>query len=129
MWLTRTVKDQDESQDDPVTPDDWDRDKYTFVSHSKIMAFTLLYFTLLYFTLLYFTLLVHSNSSTLPLFFATEYFLDVPCARQTPQEPWVYKSMSFHLNYTLCFVHNMDKPFTPCIFFKEKDYLGLCRSN
>ena len=65
-------------------------------------------------------LLVHSNSSTLPLFFATECFLDAPCARQTPQEPWVYNSMSFHLNYTLCFVHNVDKPFTPCIFLKKK---------
>ena len=66
---------------------------------------------------------VHSNSSTLPLFTATECFLDVPCAQQTPQDPRVYDSMSFHLNYTLCFVHNVDKPFTPCIFFKEKDYL------
>jgi hypothetical protein len=28
--------------------------------------------------------------------------------------------MSFHLNYTLCFVHNVDKPFTPCIFLKKK---------
>ena len=65
-------------------------------------------------------LLVHSNSSTWPLFFATECFLDAPCARQTPQEPRVYKSTSFHLNYTLCFVHNMDKPFTPCIFLKKK---------
>jgi hypothetical protein len=35
---------------------------------------------------------VHSNSFTLPLFFAKEYFLDVPYARQTPQEPRVYKS-------------------------------------
>ena len=42
MWLTRTVKEQDESQDDPVllTPGDWDRDKYTFVGHNKIMAGT-----------------------------------------------------------------------------------------
>jgi hypothetical protein len=63
---------------------------------------------------------VHSNSSTLPLFFATECYLDVPCARQTPQEPRVYNSTSFHLNYTLCFVHNVDKPFTPCIFLKKK---------
>ena len=46
--------------------------------------------------------------------------MDVPYARQTPQEPRVYKSTSFHLNYTLCFVHNVDKPFTPCIFFKKK---------
>ena len=64
-------------------------------------------------------LLVHSNSSTLPFLFATECFLDVPCARQT-QEPRVYNSTSFHLNYTLCFVHNVDKPFTPCIFLKKK---------
>ena len=28
--------------------------------------------------------------------------------------------MSFHLNYTLYFVHNVDKPFTPCIFLKKK---------
>ena len=63
---------------------------------------------------------VHSNSSTLPLFFATECYLDAPCARQTPQEPRVYNSTSFHLNYTLCFVHNVDKPFTPCIFLKKK---------
>ena len=54
------------------------------------------------------------------MFFAKECFLDVPYARQTPQEPRVYKSTSFHLNYTLCFVHNVDKPFTPCIFFKKK---------
>jgi hypothetical protein len=47
-------------------------------------------------------------------------FLDVPCAQQTPQEPRVYNSMSFHLNYTLCFVHNVDKPFTPCIFLQKK---------
>ena len=46
--------------------------------------------------------------------------MDVPYARQTPQEPRVYKSTSFHLNYTLCFVHNVDKPFTPCIFLKKK---------
>jgi hypothetical protein len=65
-------------------------------------------------------LLVHSNSSTLPLFFATECFLDEPCARQTPQEPRVYNSVSFHLNYTPCFVHNVDKPFTPCMFLKKK---------
>ena len=65
-------------------------------------------------------LLVHSNSSTLPLFFATECYLDASCARQTPQEPQVYNSMSFHLNYTLCFVHNVDKPFTPCMFLKKK---------
>jgi hypothetical protein len=41
-WLTRTLKDQDESQDDPVilTPDDSDRDNYTFVGRSKIMAST-----------------------------------------------------------------------------------------
>ncbi|EDL20531.1 mCG1030798, partial [Mus musculus] len=39
-----------------------------------------------------------------PLFFAKECFLDVPYARQTPQEPRVYKSTSFHLNYTLCFI-------------------------
>jgi hypothetical protein len=32
----------------------------------------------------------------------------------------VYNSTSFHLNYTLCFVHNVDKPFTPCIFLKKK---------
>jgi hypothetical protein len=40
--LTRTVKDRDKSQDDPVilTPDDWDQDKYTFVGRSKIMAST-----------------------------------------------------------------------------------------
>ena len=63
---------------------------------------------------------VHSNSSTLPLFFTTNCFLDVPCARQTPQEPRVYNSTSFHLNYTLCFVHNVDKPFTPCMFLKKK---------
>jgi hypothetical protein len=63
---------------------------------------------------------VHSNSFTLPLFFATERFLDVPCAQQTPQEPWVYNSTSFHLNYTFCFLHNVDKPFTPCIFLKKK---------
>ena len=44
----------------------------------------------------------------------------MPYARQTPQEPWVYKSTSFHLNYTLCFVHNVDKPFIPCIFLKKK---------
>ena len=49
-----------------------------------------------------------------------ECFLDVPYARQTPQEPRVYNSTSFHLNYTLCFVHNVDKPFTPCIFLKKK---------
>jgi hypothetical protein len=38
--LTKTVKEQYESQDDPVilTPDDWDQDKYTLVGHSKIMA-------------------------------------------------------------------------------------------
>ena len=54
------------------------------------------------------------------MFFAKECFLDVPYARQTPQEPRVYKSTSFHLNYTLCFVHNVDKPFTPCIFLKKK---------
>ena len=46
--------------------------------------------------------------------------MDVPYARQTPQEPQVYNSTSFHLNYTLCFVHNVDKPFTPCIFLKKK---------
>ena len=63
---------------------------------------------------------VHPNSFTLPLFFAKECFLDVPYAWQTPQEPRVYKSTSFHLNYTLCFVHNVDKPFTPCIFLKKK---------
>ena len=50
--------------------------------------------------------------------------MDVPYARQTPQEPRVYKSTSFHLNYTLCFVHNVDKPFTPCIFFKKKIILN-----
>jgi hypothetical protein len=65
-------------------------------------------------------LLVHSNSSTLPLFFAMECFLDAPCARQTPREPRVYNSTRFHLNYTLCFVHNVDKPFKPCIFLKKK---------
>ena len=53
--------------------------------------------------------------------FLKECFLDVPYARQTLQEPRVYKSTSFHLNYTLCFVHNVNKPFTPCNFsFKEK---------
>jgi hypothetical protein len=46
--------------------------------------------------------------------------LDAPCARQTPQEPKVYNSTSFHLNYTICFVHNVDKPFTPCMFLKKK---------
>jgi hypothetical protein len=51
------------------------------------------------------------------LFFAKECFLDVPYARQTPQEPQVYNSTSFHLNYTLCLVHIVDKPFTPCNFF------------
>ena len=56
----------------------------------------------------------------LAFIFATECYLDAPCARQTPQEPRVYKSTSFHLNYTLCFVHNVDKPFTPCIFLKKK---------
>ena len=60
---------------------------------------------------------VHSNSSTMLLFFATQCFLDAPCARQIPQEPQVYNSTSFHWNYTLCFVNNVDKPFTPCIFF------------
>lgn len=63
---------------------------------------------------------VHSNSSILPLFLATECFLDACCARQTPHEPQVYNSTSFHLNYTLCFVHNVDKPFTPCMFLKKK---------
>ena len=38
--------------------------------------------------------LVHPNSFTLPLFFAKECFLDVPYARQIPQEPRVYKSTS-----------------------------------
>jgi hypothetical protein len=56
----------------------------------------------------------------LPLFFAKECFSDVPYAQQTPQEPRVYKSTIFHLYYTLCFVHNMDKPFKPCIFLKKK---------
>ena len=46
--------------------------------------------------------------------------MDVPYARQTPQEPRVYKSTSFHLNYTLCFVHNVDKLFIPYIFLKKK---------
>ena len=63
---------------------------------------------------------VHSNSSTMLLFFATQCFLDVPCARQIPQEARVYNCTSFHLNYTLCFVNNVDKPFTPCIFLKKK---------
>jgi hypothetical protein len=63
---------------------------------------------------------VHSNSSIMPLFFATQCFLDVPCARQAHQESRVYNSMSFHLNYTLYFVHNVDKPFIPCIFLKKK---------
>jgi hypothetical protein len=63
---------------------------------------------------------IHSNSSTLPLFFATKCFLDAPCAQQTPRKPWVYKSTSFHLNYTIWFMHNVDKPFTPCMFLKKK---------
>ena len=32
----------------------------------------------------------------------------------------MYKSTSFHLNYTLCFVHNVDKLFIPYIFLKKK---------